>query len=57
VPIVTVIGYVPTGEVVVAVVLRLGAPVVPLAWVSPFTNPVMVQVNGGFAERRVLVSK
>ena len=42
-------GYVPAGEAIVAVVIRLGDPVTTDSCVSPFTNPVIVLVNAGFA--------
>ena len=48
VPCVTVIGYVPGAEDVVAVVLKSGEPVTTLC-LSPLTKPVVVAVKVGFA--------
>ena len=44
------IGYVPTGLAVVAVVDRLAAPLTTLG-VSPLTKPVIVSVKVGLAAR------
>ena len=49
VPAAAVMVYVPAVDDVVAVVVRLAAPVVAVATVSPLTKPVMVSVKVGLA--------
>ena len=55
VPMVQTIGYIPTGELLVAVVTQEGVPEVLLAAVSPFTNPESATVNVGIELPRIMV--